>query len=122
MNDTWTKMQKRIFRRMREQGATYAEISKRLGKNYSTVQQYGKRVERAEMLGMIRKKDSICWHCGLATGAPAEETGEPCPWAHGLKPVPGWDAEAVRITCYSSTGTSPGMTWRVDGCPLFREG
>ena len=120
MSGKWTEEEKEICRRMRKTGYSYRAIGQVVGKHPDTVKMFVRRDGPPKE--RIPQKDTLCWHCGLATGGPSGKTGEPCSWAKGLKPVPGWDAEAVTIRCYNSEGTYEGMTWSVKDCPLFEKG
>ena len=53
---------------------------------------------------------TLCWRCRWATNPPPH----PCPWAAKLRPVAGWEAEAVRC--------SGELTYRVSACPIYEEG
>lgn len=44
-----------------------------------------------------------------------------CPWLHQDRPVPGWTAEAVRLTVryYSGKRRQVIPTYRIAACPLY---
>lgn len=60
--------------------------------------------------GEFTRTQQLCWSCRNAV--PSEVTGRGCEWSRDLRPVPGWEAEAVNKGAM-------GLTWSIKKCPKY---
>ena len=94
-----------------------AGVAKHLERSEKSVRRTAYYAGVAQGSGETQK----CWSCRWATN-PA---GNPCPWSSRFKPVKGWNAELVLMkpsTDWQREHNYVIKSYRIRGCPLFKEG